>query len=235
MSQELSESNTGSFKSRFAYMSKNILWIILALIIIQLIRAGIMMGLWLWIKPGDNLLLFQILNGLSVGLVGIVLLLYFKPTLKELSLNVEDIKTRSKHIYLILGAILLFLIFSPFFLFSVETGVMGVIFGLVVPAFEELLFRGYLWNNVQNKLDNCQIQRSGILTLVIITALFSIWHIGYTDVFLIHPLHADLKIMIISKLMIGLVLGGIVGLIRLKTGKVYGSFLFHAFWNVFAP
>ena len=35
--------------------------------------------------------------------------------------------------------------------------------------------------------------------------------------------------------MVGLVLGAIVGFIRLKTEKVYGSFLFHGFWNTFAP
>jgi len=222
-------------RSKRGYMGKSILWIILALLIIQLLRATLMLSLWWWVKPGDNIILFQILNGLSMGLVGIGLLIYFKPTLKELSLNWDDMKTRSRWMYSLLGALLLFLTFSPFFLFSTEMGIMGVIFGLMVPAFEELLFRGYLWNNVQNKLDKCGIEKSGLWTLIIITALFSLWHMGYVDVFLIHPLQADLAMMILSKLMIGLVLGGIVGLIRLKTGKVYGSFLFHGFWNTFAP
>ncbi|MCK9152567.1 CPBP family glutamic-type intramembrane protease, partial [Methanobacterium alcaliphilum] len=84
-------------------------------------------------------------------------------------------------------------------------------------------------------LDACEIRRSGFLTLIIITAAFSLWHIGYMDVFLIHPIHPNLNIMLISKIGIGMVLGLITGLIRLKTGKVYGSFLFHAFWNTFAP
>jgi uncharacterized protein len=190
--------------------------------------------LWWWIKPGDNLIIFQILNGLSFALVGVALLLYFKPTLKDLSLNWDDIKKRSQRIYLAQGIILLFLTISPF-LWNVELGIMGIIFGLIVPAFEELLFRGYLWNRLQNKLDKCKIERSGFLTFIIITALFSLWHIGYMDVFLIHPMHPDLTMMLISKLMIGLVLGTIVGLIRLKTGKTYASFLFHAFWNTFAP
>jgi membrane protease YdiL (CAAX protease family) len=56
------------------------------------------------------------------------------------------------------------------------------------------------------------------------------------DVFLLHPLGmGNLLILMLSKLGIGLVLGLIVGYMRLKTGKTYLSFLFHGFWNVFAP
>lgn len=195
-----------------------------------------MLGLWWGIKPGDNLIIFQAINGLTFIMVGVGLLSYYKPTLKELSLNWDDITLRLKRIYAALGILLMVMIILPFtWGNSLELGVMGFVFGLIVPAFEELLFRGYLWNGIQNKLDDCEVKRSGIITLIIITTLFSLWHIGYMDVFLIHPGHPDLNMMIISKLAIGLTLGMITGLIRLKTGKTYGSFLFHAFWNTFAP
>jgi membrane protease YdiL (CAAX protease family) len=67
--------------------------------------------------------------------------------------------------------------------------------------------------------------------------LFSIWHLGYLDVFLIHPMvvHTNLTMILVSKMGIGIVLGLIVGYLRLKTGKTYASYIFHGLWNVFAP
>lgn len=47
--------------------------------------------------------------------------------------------------------------------------------------------------------------------------------------FLIHPKQFVLIPLLIGKIMVGLVLGAIVGFIRLKTEKVYGSFLFRWF------
>lgn len=236
MMQDNTLSRSKLLKPKFNYIGGYFLKIILALLIIQLIRASLMLGLWWGIKPGYNLILFQALNGLTFLLVGVGLLLYFKPSLNDLSLNWDDMQLRSKLIYLVLGILLLVIIILPFsWGNSLELGVMGLVFGLTVPLFEELLFRGYLWVKVQNKLDACEIGRSGFLTLIIITAAFSLWHIGYMDVFLIHPMHPNLNMMLISKIGIGAVLGLITGLIRLKTGKVYGSFLFHAFWNTFAP
>ena len=207
--------------------------IIIILIAIQLFRALIMDGLWYVVKPGENLILFQILNGISFLIVGILLLALFKPSLKDLSLNLDDVRKRTKRLYLIGGIILLILIFLPYtFAYEPNVLVMGLIFGLIVPAFEELLFRGYLWNKVQNSID---VKNSGLITWITITILFGIWHIGYIDVFLIHPKEFAIMPLIMSKIMVGLVLGTIVGYIRLKTGKVYGAFLFHGFWNTFAP
>jgi hypothetical protein len=58
---------------------------------------------------------------------------------------------------------------------------------------------------------------------------------GYLDVFLIHPRQMALFPIIIGKIGVELVLGLILRFMRLKTGKVYGAFFFHAFWNIFAP
>lgn len=48
-----------------------------------------MYGLWFTFKPGQDLALFQILNGLSFLIVGITLLLIIKPSLNSLSLNLD--------------------------------------------------------------------------------------------------------------------------------------------------
>lgn len=190
-------------------------------------------GLWYLLKPGQDILLFQILNGISFLIVGLLLLGIFRPSLRDLGLNLDDVNTKTMLIYFTGLVALPIFIFLPIILGAeFDVLIISLIFGIVVPAFEELLFRGYLWNNVQNSL---KTKNSGIITWIIITLSFGLWHIGYMDVFLIHPKEFTLMPLIISKIMIGLLLGTIVGYIRLKTSKVYGSFLFHGFWNVFTP
>jgi membrane protease YdiL (CAAX protease family) len=207
--------------------------IIIILIIIQLLRAFVMDSLWYVIKPGENIVLFQILNGISFFIVGILLLVLFKPSLKDLSLNLDDVKKRTKIIYFAgMIALPVFIVLPVVLGAELDIIVLSFIFGLIVPAFEELLFRGYLWNNMQNSLKG---KHSGLITWITITILFGLWHIGYIDVFLIHPKEFALVPLLIGKVEVGLILGAVVGFIRLKTNKVYGSFLFHGFWNIFAP
>jgi membrane protease YdiL (CAAX protease family) len=45
----------------------------------------------------------------------------------------------------------------------------------------------------------------------------------------------NITMVLISKMGIGIVLGSIVGYLRLKIGKTYASYIFHVLWNVFAP
>ena len=207
--------------------------LIAILIIIQILRAFVMDSLWYVIKPGENIVLFQILNGISFLIVGIFLLILFKPSLKTLSLNLDDVRKRTKIIYFAgMIALPVFIILPVLLGAELDIIVLSLIFGLVVPAFEELLFRGYLWNNMQNSLKG---KRSGLITWITITLLFGLWHIGYIDVFLIHPKEFAVMPLLVGKIKIGLILGAIVGFIRLKTNKVYGSFLFHGFWNILAP
>ena len=207
--------------------------IIIILLVIQLLRAFVMDGLWYVIKPGENIVLFQILNGISFLIVGALLLAVFRPSLKDLSLNLEDVRKRTKTIYFAgMIALPIFIVLPVALGAELDVILLSFIFGLIVPAFEELLFRGYLWNNMQNSLKG---KHSGLVTWITITILFGLWHIGYIDVFLIHPKEFALVPLLIGKIEVGLILGAIVGFIRLKTNKVYGSFLFHGFWNIFAP
>jgi hypothetical protein len=222
------------FKNSYDYKSFKLLGkIISILVVIQLLRATVMYGLWYFVRPGQDIILFQILNGLSFLIVGIVLLAIFKPSLKDLGLNLDDKIQRTKIIYLLGVIILLILIFLPYtFAYELDVLILGIVFGLITPAFEELLFRGYLWNIAENSI---QTERSKLITWITITLMFGLWHIGYIDVFLIHPKEFAIMPLLIGKIEVGLILGSIVGFIRLKTGKVYGSFLFHGFWNTFAP
>lgn len=112
---------------------KLILKITPTLILIQLLRAGIMFSLWWMVAPGDNTTLFQMINGLSIIITTIILLLYFKPSLNELGLNWDDIKTRTRIICAVGVGFLIFLVFTPY-TFSWEIDVMGIIFWSYCPG-----------------------------------------------------------------------------------------------------
>lgn len=117
---------------------------------IQILRAGIMFVLWWLVAPGDNTTIFQMINGLSIMITGLILLLYFKPSLKELGLNWDDMRTRTRIIYAFGIGLLIFLVFTPYtFSWELDVLVMGIIFGLITPAFEEFMFRGYIWNKLK--------------------------------------------------------------------------------------
>lgn len=214
---------------------KLLLKILVALLIIQVLRASFMIALWFGVPhPPNDLVTFQIFNGLSLMMVGAILLVYFKPSLNELGLKWDDIKPKTRKMYMLGVFTLVVMALIPYtFAWETDVLVMGIVFGLLTPTFEEFIFRGYIWNSIQ-----CSVEmvNQGIITWLAVTILFSLWHIGYLDVFLIHPMGlTNLPMILLSKMVIGLILGAIVGFLRMKTGKTYASFIFHGFWNVFAP
>lgn len=208
-----------------------VLKIIVALVLIQIARALVMDSLWFAFGSANNLTFFQLFNGLSIIVVGTILLLWFKPSLKDLGLDWDDIGSRNRILYLLGIIFLLFMALTPYTLTGdPEILVMGAVFGIITPIFEEMLFRGYIWRKLDKKSEN------NVLTWLTVTLIFSIWHLGYVDVFLIHPLKVgNLTMILASKLVIGLVLGLLVGYARLKTGKTYLSIIIHGLWNVMAP
>lgn len=208
-----------------------VLKIIVALVLIQIARALVMDSLWFAFGSANNLTFFQLFNGLSIIVVGTILLLWFKPSLKDLGLDWDDIGSRNRILYLLGIIFLLFMALTPYTLTGdPEILVMGAVFGIITPIFEEMLFRGYIWRKLDKKSEN------NVLTWLTVTLIFSIWHLGYVDVFLIHPLKVgNLTMILASKLVIGLVLGLLVGYARLKTGKTCLSIIIHGLWNLMAP
>ena len=147
---------------------KLVLKILMALILIQLLRMVIFGSLWITVQPGDNITLFQFINGLQFIIVGIILLLYFKPSLDELGLQWDDIRRRTRLFYVIGVLILVTLIVIPYtFGWELQILIMGLMFGLITPLFEELLFRGYIWGKIPipwNGLSSCHDTHHGNFT-----------------------------------------------------------------------
>ena len=93
---------------------------------------------------------------------------------------------------------------------------------IITPLYEELLFRGYVWN----QLDHIYKSRNQIIWIN--TILFSIWHLGYiTDALIAGEWIA------LSKLVIGFTYGIIICFIRFKTKNCYSTFLVHGILNAF--
>ncbi|MGV8143271.1 MAG: CPBP family intramembrane glutamic endopeptidase [Methanothermobacter sp.] len=207
---------------------KLILKIILVLVVIQVLRAVIFEFLFVTIQPTGPL--FMIFRGLDFIIVGIILLFYFKPSLDDLGLKWDNIRLRSRIIYIMGFSLLTILILSQ----SVFEGEFDILIGLLVyaiisPIFEELVFRGYIWSKISES--EGMINPDG-LTFLTVTLLFSVWQLGYADVLI---RYSNLGLIMVLKMMGGLVLGLFVGYLRLKTGKTYASIIFHGLWSLFEP
>lgn len=98
---------------------------------------------------------------------------------------------------------------------------------VVTPIFEELIFRGYIWNKLSAVFSKSK------QVYIINALLFSIWHIGY-----VLPLafegNQGFLTALLSKLGVGLIYGLILGALRLKTKNTYSTILLHGVMNVFA-
>jgi hypothetical protein len=77
---------------------KLILKIVFVLVLIQVLRAVIFEFLWVTVQPSGPL--FLIFRCLDFIIVGIILLLYFKPSLNDLGLRWDNIRLRSRIIYI---------------------------------------------------------------------------------------------------------------------------------------
>lgn len=163
-----------------------------------------------------------------------ILILYFKPSLNDLGLGWEDIRLRTRIIYITWFSVLTTLVLSQYiFEWELHVLIFTLVFGIVTPVFEELLFRGYIWGKIR-KFEG--MINPDILTLLTVTLLFGVWQLGYMDILIRNPVVMNnVGIVMVLKVGVGLFLGLIVGYLRLKTGKTYASIIFHGLWNVFEP
>ena len=97
---------------------------------------------------------------------------------------------------------------------------------LVTPVFEELLFRGYIWNKLSMMFG------SKWKTYLLTTILFGLWHLAYMDSIAFRVEDGLLTVMV-WKVMTGLCFGIILGAVRMKTQNCYAAILLHGAMNLF--
>jgi membrane protease YdiL (CAAX protease family) len=102
--------------------------------------------------------------------------------------------------------------------------ILASVYGsIVTPVFEELIFRGYLWNRLEKSF-------SGRRTVYLLSALlFMLWHIGY----MLPSLASGNFVAVAWKLAAGLCYGLVLGALRLKTKNCYSTMLLHGVLNLF--
>jgi membrane protease YdiL (CAAX protease family) len=119
-----------------------ILSILLMLVLIQASRAGLL-SLMGALNPSA-----YTYSDFLLILIGVILYFLVKPGKQLLGLNFDNTKKRDKIIYTAGTAVILLLFISSMLYFcrSREDRILELAAVLIFPAFEELLFRGYLWD-----------------------------------------------------------------------------------------
>jgi membrane protease YdiL (CAAX protease family) len=132
-----------------------------------------------------------------------------------------------------MGFLTLALVVSTYFLHP-ALFVGNIHSAIVIPIFEEFLFRGWGWNQMGN---SAPTKGSGFIHWLVVSFLFGLWHFGYLDIYVLKVAPAnpnmDWGFFLLMKFLTAFVIGLVAGLPRWRTGRVYGSLLLHSLINVF--
>lgn len=200
---------------------------VLAGVHILLYTAGAVARLAL---PGDDVLTYQLANGIEMLVVGVLLLVVFRPSPATLGFSLVGASARAKTLS-ILGVAVLLLLVATSWSFGPVPFVLNVVFGLITPAFEESLFRGWVYSRLRRV-----VPAAGRWPVILAGGvLFALWHIGYAPGLAAHPMQPDLLPLVGFKVAYGFVLGIGLGWLRERTGSAYAGAVLHGLANVFAP
>lgn len=186
---------------------------------------------------------FNIINLISFTLVGLSLILFLKDNslynkvrnrkiteaFEENKNNILIEKCKLILFVVILSlAIIVTYCTKGYVLFNVTMMTLSV---LIVPIFEELFFREYIWNYLSNF-----IKSKG--KIICITSILSgIYNIGYIDVIrnyvILYNNSSYTFEVIISKIMIGTVFGIVLGLVKYRFRDVGFCILLRSLFAIF--
>lgn len=209
-----------------------VVWRLLgALFVVQLALAAIFRGLLLAAHGTGSVFRFQLVNGVSFVVLGVVLLVAFRPNLAALGLSLAGRPAGTWWLSL-LGVVAVLALVITSRSFGIMPFVLNLTFGLAVPVFEELLFRGWVFGKLRSVSAGPRASWVAIATSAV---LFGLWHLGYAPTLLQHPAHPEIVSLLAFKVGYGTVLGLATGWLRERTGGTYAPFVLHAIANIFAP
>lgn len=102
---------------------------------------------------------------------------------------------------------------------------------IITPTFEELLFRGLIWNKLKELFQNT------LSVYIISTLIFAVWHLGYVDAIMYRMNlygQTGLANAMLWKVITGLCFGIVLGAVRCKTKNCFSTMLLHGIMNMFA-
>lgn len=192
---------------------------ILLLIILQAVREILEMIMNSFVIDESfthRMITMTIMCFLSIGMV-----LLAKITKTKLSIFPEHFG-KGYIVGTIVAAVLL--ISTPSNFIGGYQAILLLIYGsIVTPIYEELIFRGYIWNRLE------QVLTKERYIYIWSVGLFTLWHLGY----MIPHLVAGNWNAVAWKLLAGLGYGAILGFIRVKTKNCYSTMLVHGVLNNF--
>ncbi|NPV75513.1 MAG: CPBP family intramembrane metalloprotease [Anaerolineae bacterium] len=213
---------------------RTVLLVVGVLILAQGIRKLLFWLGWRLAQPGPDGWAWEALSILSFLLTGTILWLVLRPAGRDLGLDWGTMQRIGRASVLAGGALLLALLISSALLDS-SLLLANLHSVLVVPLFEEAIFRGWGWSRLERSLSG---RLAGFLTYLVVTGLFALWHLGYGDVVYLRGLGSQtadppLRVILFYKVLAGGAVGLLAGFARWRTGKLYWPFLLHGFWNMF--
>jgi len=195
--------------------------IIEAFVLMIILQAALEIAEWL-ISPliPDTRFATRMLNMMLMSLLTVAVIIYAKCRKQELSVFPKEFSKA----YVIVTCITVILYISAPSNFTTDfVSVMNIVYGsIVTPVYEELLFRGYIWNKFKKVMDG----KARIYAWNVV--LFAIWHIGYM---VPNMIYGD-WFAVITKVAAGAVYGAILGFIRIKTGNCWSTILAHGVLNL---
>ena len=206
---------------------------LLLLLAIQIVRALIITGLWRLLHPAPDSPIWAYMDIIAFGMIGISLLLWFRPSREQLALDWRTAPRWELAVYITMGVLTVGLVISTYFL-QPDLFVENITSAIVISIFEEFLFRGWGWDQLKSSAPSRSL---GFRNWLVISFLFGLWHFGYIDVYLLKvaPLNPNLDwgIFFAMKFLTTFIIGLVVGLPRWRTGRLYGSLILHSLINVF--
>lgn len=203
---------------------------------IQATRAAITVLLWAWLRPEPSSPLWYWIDLVAFTAVGLALLAIFRPSPAMLGLAWQGTSRLARGITIGSGALTLLLVLSSA-AFGPGLLLENARNALMFPIFEEPLFRGWVWSRLETTMKPLNGKYTGLLTWLVSSALFSLWHLGYFDVYLLVAFARNptlnVPFFVLMKLSVTLVIGLMVGFLRWRTRRAFGSLVLHALINVF--
>ncbi len=166
----------------------------------------------------------SMISMICIIIISVLFIIYCRK--KEISLSVFPKQFDKFYILITFVAIILFLVTPSNYNGDVEPKLLLIYGSVVIPIFEELIFRGYVWNKLN------EILKKELFTYVVTTILFGLWHLGYISS-IAFRVNISLVHIMFWKVVTGVSFGIVLGALRLKTKNCYSTMVLHGILNIF--
>jgi len=201
---------------------KTIGFILLLMVVLQALLYGIQRLIFLFVERTDFFDHMATMAGMVV--LTIFYVLVFK--MRGIELSVFPKKFGTGYIIVTAATIVLLVVNPANYFGGAEAIWMNVFASIVTPIFEELIFRGYIWNKLNT------IFSKEWKTYLVSIVLFGFWHLGYISS-IAFRVETGLANAMMWKVIVGLCFGVVLGAVRLKTKNCYSTILLHGVMNLF--